>query len=91
MLTDVPHLRESERWIANVRVGAVAFAVLQVALSTGYPPGYEIKAWTTTVVFGIGAAILFWLSREETAARAAGAARSCRARLRHGGHLARTC
>ena len=51
MLNDVTHLRRSERWIANVRVGAVAFAILQVALSTGYPPGYEFKAWETTAVF----------------------------------------
>ena len=65
MLTDVTHLRQSERWIANVRVGAVGFAVLQVALSTGYPPGYEFNAWLTTVVFGIGTAILFWLSRRD--------------------------
>ncbi len=65
MLNDVTHLRQSERWIANVRVGAVVFAVGQVAFSTGYPAGYENRAWTTTAVFGIGAAILFWLSRRD--------------------------
>ena len=65
MLTDVAHLRRSERWIANIRVGAVGFAVLQVVLSTGYPPGYAAKAWTTTAVLAIGAAIIFWLSRRE--------------------------
>ncbi len=65
MLKDVTHLRQSERWIANVRVCAVVFAVGQVALSTGYPPGYENLAWTTTAVFGIGTAILFWLSRRD--------------------------
>jgi signal transduction histidine kinase len=63
--TQIPHLRSAERWIANVRVGAVLFAVLQVALSTGYPPGYEAHAWAVTIVFGIGAAILFVLSRRE--------------------------
>ena len=62
---DVDHLRRAERWIANVRVGAVGFAILQVALSTGYPPGYESDAWAITVVFGIGAAMLFWLSRRD--------------------------
>jgi signal transduction histidine kinase len=65
LLNDVTHLRQAERWIANVRVGAVVFAVGQVALSTGYPPGYESRAWTTTAVFGIGTAILFWLSRRD--------------------------
>src|SRR5205814_9155419 len=65
VLTDVTHLRQSERWIANVRVGAVGFAVLQVALSTGYPPGYATRAWTTTAVLAIGTAILFWLSRKD--------------------------
>ena len=34
------HLRQTERWIASVRLGAVRFAVVQVVLSTGYPPGY---------------------------------------------------
>ncbi|MFL6014459.1 MAG: GAF domain-containing protein, partial [Gaiellaceae bacterium] len=65
MLKDVSHLRQSERWIANVRVGAVGFAVLQVALTKGYPPGYAGRAWATTVVLAIGAGILFWLSRRE--------------------------
>jgi signal transduction histidine kinase len=65
VLTDVAHLRRAERWIANVRVGAVGFAVLQVALSTGYPPGYERKAWTITVLFAIGTGIVFWLSRRD--------------------------
>jgi signal transduction histidine kinase len=65
VLNDVSHLRQSERWIANVRVGAVGFAVLQVALSSGYPPGYAANAWTTTAVFAIGTAILFWLSRRD--------------------------
>src|SRR3954447_13090421 len=65
VLKDVSHLRQSERWIANVRVGAVGFAVLQVVLSTGYPPGYAAKAWTTTTVLAIGAGIIFWLSRRE--------------------------
>ena len=36
-MTDLAHLRHTERWIASVRLGAVAFAVVQVVLSTGYP------------------------------------------------------
>jgi signal transduction histidine kinase len=39
--------------------------VLQVALSTGYPSGYEFKAWTITLCFAIGAVIIFWLSRRD--------------------------
>ena len=43
MLTDVAHLRQTERWIANVRVGAVAFAVApggaQHRLSAGLRDG----------------------------------------------------
>jgi signal transduction histidine kinase len=63
--TDVEHLRAAERWIANVRLGAVFFAVLQVALSKGYPRGYETDAWLVTIVFAIGAAIIFVLSRRD--------------------------
>src|SRR5215212_7147357 len=59
------HLRGTERWIANVRVGGVFFAVLQVVLSTGYPPGYRRDAWIVTGVFAIGAPILFALSRRD--------------------------
>ena len=62
---DVTQLRRTERWIANVRVGAVLFAVLQVALSTGYPRGYEANAWVITAVFGIGTGVLFFLSRRD--------------------------
>jgi signal transduction histidine kinase len=63
LTTNVEHLRAAERWIANVRIGAVAFAVVQVVLSTGYPPGYEARAWAVTVVFAVGSAMLFILSR----------------------------
>jgi signal transduction histidine kinase len=62
---DVVQLRRTERWIANVRIGAVLFAVLQVALSTGYPSGYEADAWVITVVFAVGTGILFFLSRRD--------------------------
>jgi signal transduction histidine kinase len=64
-MTEQAHLRDTERWIASVRLGAVAFAVVQVVLSTGYPPGYLRDAWIITVLFAIGAAVIFVLSRRE--------------------------
>jgi signal transduction histidine kinase len=65
MMTDLIHLRQTERWIASVRLGGVLFAVLQVALSSGYPPGYERDAWIVTVLFAIGSVIVFVLSRRD--------------------------
>jgi signal transduction histidine kinase len=65
MMTALLHLRQTERWIASVRLGGVLFAMLQVALSTGYPPGYERDAWIVTVLFGIGSVIVFVLSRRD--------------------------
>jgi hypothetical protein len=64
-MTEQAHLRDTERWIASIRLGAVAFAVLQVVLSTDYPPGYLRDAWIVTVLFAIGAAVIFVLSRRE--------------------------
>jgi signal transduction histidine kinase len=60
---DLKRSRELERWIAWVRFGGLAFAVVQVAIATGYPPEYETWAWITTAVFGAGTALLFGLSR----------------------------
>jgi signal transduction histidine kinase len=62
--------REMERWIAWIRLGAVPFAVFQVAFSSGYPGGYQTAAWVTTAVFGVGAAVLFLLSRRVLTDRA---------------------
>jgi hypothetical protein len=59
-----------ERWIAWVRLGAVPFAVFQVAFSSGYPGGYQTAAWVTTAVLGAGAAVLFVLSRRPLTDRA---------------------
>jgi K+-sensing histidine kinase KdpD len=57
-------LQEIERWIAWVRLFAVPFAVLEVGvLTTDYPPGYEDVAWGITAVFGVGAVLLWILSR----------------------------
>jgi signal transduction histidine kinase len=65
MMTDLAHLRQTERWIASVRLGGVVFAVFQVALSTGYPPGYLRDAWIVTGLFAAGAVIVFALSRRD--------------------------
>ena len=60
-------LRETERWVAWVRLGAVAFALLQLLLiGDDYPDAtYERLAWATTAAFTAGALILFWLSRRD--------------------------
>jgi signal transduction histidine kinase len=64
-MTSVDHLRQTERWIANIRIGGVLFAVLQVLLTTDYPPDYKRNAWVVTVAFAIGAVIIFYLSRRD--------------------------
>jgi hypothetical protein len=60
-------LRETERWVAWVRLGAVAFALFQLLLiGDDYPDAtYERLAWATTAVFTAGALVLFWLSRRD--------------------------
>src|SRR5919201_3233278 len=45
------------------RLGAVPFAVFQVALSSDYPRHYELAAWLTTALFAIGAIVLFGVTR----------------------------
>jgi signal transduction histidine kinase len=57
--------QQTERWIAYVRAGSVFFAVLQLLLADGWPAGYEGLAWTTTVVFASGSAILLYLARSD--------------------------
>lgn len=52
---------QRERWIAWIRVGAVPFAVFQVAVSTGYPANYRAAAWIVTAIFTAGAVALFAL------------------------------
>jgi hypothetical protein len=67
MATDsrrLARLRETEVWIARVRLVAVLFGLLQVGLLTeSYPSGYEGFAWITTAVFAIGAVLLFVASQ----------------------------
>ena len=54
----------TERWIAWVRLGGVAFAILEVAeFSPGAPSGYRPVEWALTGAFAAGAALIFWLAR----------------------------
>ncbi|HYZ76852.1 MAG TPA: HAMP domain-containing sensor histidine kinase [Gaiellaceae bacterium] len=64
-------LVEVERWIAWVRLGGLAFGILEVgAFSVDYPAGYEPWAWGLTGLFAIGAAVLFVLARRGDPRRA---------------------
>ena len=56
-------LEQVERWLAWVRLGAVPFAIFQVAFTSGYPGGYLAAAWILTCVFAVGTAALFYASR----------------------------
>src|SRR5215208_4558929 len=62
---ELKRLRDVERWIGWIRAVGVPFAAFQVAIGSGYPPGYRVWAWVTTVIFAAGAAVLFLLSRRE--------------------------
>jgi len=71
MTTDLDRLRETERWIAWVRLAAVPFAIVEVGLlSTDYPPGYEGWAWATTGLLAVAGVGFFLLSRWVGFARA---------------------
>jgi signal transduction histidine kinase len=71
MTVDVDRLRETERWIAWVRLAAVPFAIAEVGLlSTDYPLGYEGWAWATTGLLAVAGVGFFVLSRSEDFARA---------------------
>jgi signal transduction histidine kinase len=63
-------LRRIERWIAVVRLIAVPFAIFQVAVATGSPPGYQAAAWATTGIFAVAAVVLFLLVRVDVSDRA---------------------
>src|ERR671936_896132 len=63
-------LREIERWIAWIRLGAIPFAVFQVWLTKGYPHGYELRAWLTTAALAVGAVVFFVLARRDLTVRA---------------------
>ena len=50
--------RAIELWIARVRLAAVVFAVLEVAVfSKHYPAGYERLAWIATAVLWVAVAL----------------------------------
>jgi signal transduction histidine kinase len=71
MTPELARLRETERWIAWVRLAAVPFAIIEVGLlSTDYPPGYENWAWAATALLAVGAVLFQLLSRAEAFARA---------------------
>jgi signal transduction histidine kinase len=68
---DLRRLRETERWIAWVRLAAVPFAIVEVGLlSNDYPRNYENWAWLTTGVLALTAAGFHFLSRAELYGRA---------------------
>ena len=62
---ELKRLRAVERWIGGIRLVAVPFAVFQVAITSGYPSGYEVWAWVTTGLFAVGALVLFRLGRRD--------------------------
>ncbi len=63
-------LRQTELWIAWVRLAAVPWAILEVGVLSGdYPAGYELWAWAVTGVLAVGAAVLFWVARRELSPR----------------------
>jgi len=71
MTPELDRLRETERWIAWVRLAAVPFAIVEVGLlSTDYPPGYEGWAWATTGLLAVAGVGFFLLSRWVGFARA---------------------
>jgi signal transduction histidine kinase len=61
--------RPLEWWIAIVRLLAVPFAVLQVALTSEYPPGYARVAWIFTAILAVGACALYAGARRTSGRR----------------------
>jgi hypothetical protein len=76
-MNELERLRGRERWIARVRLLGVPFAVVEVGIvSTGYPPGYELRASIITALLPVGAVAVWHLARQELDLRAQ---RSCSA------------
>jgi signal transduction histidine kinase len=70
MNRDLLLARQLERWTAWIRLAAVPWALLEVAVFTDdYPSGYEAAAWTTTAGLAVGALVLFGLTRRPVAGR----------------------
>ena len=61
--------RPLEWWISVIRLGAVPFAVLQVALTAGIPSRDRPVAWAATVLLAVGGLLLFSLSRRDDVRR----------------------
>lgn len=63
MSAELERLRHTEIWIAWVRVLAVPFAVVEVAIvGDDHPPGYERWGWATAAALMLGAVAFFWLA-----------------------------
>src|SRR3954466_16177252 len=65
-LPDAGRRREIETWVSRVRLGGVAFAVVEVAfLTKRFPPGYLTAAWALTGAFALGTVVLLVLTSLE--------------------------
>ena len=67
---ELRRLRDVERWIAWVRLGAVPFAIFQVAIAAHYPGHRELWAMLATALLTVGALAFFGLSRRDLPKRA---------------------
>jgi K+-sensing histidine kinase KdpD len=56
--------RPIEWWISVLRLFAVPFAALQVALTKDYPSGYALIGWLLTAALAVGAVALFATVRD---------------------------
>jgi hypothetical protein len=71
MSSELERLRRTEIWIAWVRLLAVPFAALEVAVvGDAHPPGYERWGWAAAAALTAGAAAFFWLARRDLDRRA---------------------
>jgi signal transduction histidine kinase len=70
---ELERMRRMEVWIAWVRVFAVPFAALEVAIvGDDHPPGYERWGWSTAAALSLGAVAFFWLARRPLDRKALG-------------------
>jgi signal transduction histidine kinase len=62
-LSDAGRRREIETWVSRIRLGGVAFAVVELAfLTKRFPPGYLTAAWALTGAFALGTVVLLVLT-----------------------------
>jgi signal transduction histidine kinase len=64
-VTEGERLRETEQWIAWVRLAAVPFAIVNVSFAHDYPSGFQVRGWAITAALTVGAVVLLWLSRRD--------------------------